>query len=45
MGEVTTPLVVQVWEAGLREYPDHDCADFLLNGIHQGLRIGIAIQG
>ena len=36
-----SPLNVRVWEAALRQHPDRDLADYIMQGIQQGFRIGI----
>ena len=40
LGVITTPLVASVWEAELRGHPDSEFADFLVEGIRCGFRIG-----
>ena len=40
LGVITTPLVASVWEAELRGHPDSEFADFLVEGIQCGFRIG-----
>ena len=37
---VTTPLKLEAWEAELREHPDREYAQYLLDGIKEGFRIG-----
>ena len=39
---ISTPLVVSHWDHALATYPNRDLADFFLQGISQGFRIGFS---
>ena len=38
--KITTPLVQNSWHLGLQEHPNQQLAQFFLNGISEGFRIG-----
>ena len=38
--KITTPLVQNSWRLGLQEHPNQQLAQFFLNGISEGFRIG-----
>ena len=38
--DIVTPLQVEVWEAGLAAHPDRQFAEYILQGLRQGFRIG-----
>ena len=40
LGEVATPLVWRAWQACLARHPDRMFADWVVNGIREGFRIG-----
>ncbi len=40
MAHICTPLKPQTWKEGLRGHPDRKFADYIVNGIAKGFRIG-----
>ena len=40
LGVVSTPLIASAWEAELQSHPDCEFADFVVDGIMWGFRIG-----
>ena len=43
--EIATPLRWEAWAAGLRNHPDKEFVQFLVNGIREGFRIGYNYSG
>ena len=37
--KITTPLLIQQWEKGLRDHPDQDFAQYICTGIQRGFRV------
>ena len=37
---VVTPLKSEVWERYLQALPDKECAQYMVNGLSQGFRVG-----
>ena len=44
LSRVTTSLKLRAWETALRQHPDREFVDFLLQGIREGFRIGFNYQ-
>ena len=40
MQHISTPLKINAWERGLRNHPDKQFTEYLIQGITQGFRIG-----
>jgi len=45
VNEVATPLVSHAWEATLTYHPDRVFTQYIMDGLHQGLRIGCQHKG
>ena len=43
--KVTTPLVVEEWKKRLREHPDREFAEYILQGLQEGFRLGFRHAG
>ena len=45
LARVSTPLSLQAWRQKLSKHPDVDYAQYILNGIEHGFRIGVQERG
>jgi hypothetical protein len=41
LSRVATPLIVDVWDAALKNHPDRDYAKYITAGLRHGFRIGV----